>query len=62
MLNLIFANDEFTNEMQLEMSKILLVFIEANKHLFSPRILEAIERLRAEIEAHELQNIIKIAN
>lgn len=62
MLNLIFANDEFTNEMQLEMSKILLVFIEDNKHLFSPRILEAIERLRSEIEAHEIQNLTKLVN
>lgn len=62
MLELIFVNENFTNEMQLEMSKILLVFVEANRHLFSPKILEAIEHLRQEIEAHEMQKFIKKAN
>lgn len=62
MLYMIFANDEFNNELQIEMSQILLHFIEANKHLFSPRVLRAIQNLRNEIERLEDNKYIKEAS
>lgn len=53
MLDLIFANDEFDDNLQLEMSKLLLKFIEANQKLFSLQIQNHSKTLKLHVEQAE---------
>lgn len=49
LLESIFVNSDFNNELQIEMSKILISFIESNKHLFSSSVLRAMIPLKNEL-------------
>ena len=48
-LSMIFCNKNLGQELELEMSQILLQFLEENQHLFSPRVLNAVKLLKIEI-------------
>lgn len=50
MLDLVFANDEFDDQLQFEMSKLLLKFIEANQKLFSLQIQNHLKVLKFYVE------------